>query len=90
MPCVSSRLQLCAQNCDHLPPPPNPTFLKRPFLTDFEQHTHPPPPPKVTTFWCIRPKVEKTPKKCEFAPCWQEINVPERYVLIYVCVQMDG
>ena len=75
MPCVSSRLQLCVQNCD--PPPQTHTFLKWRFLTDFEKHTH--TPPKVTTFWCIRPKVEKSLKKCENAPCWQETNVPERY-----------
>ena len=78
MPCVSSRLQLCLQNCDHLTPPQAHTFLKRRFLTDFEKHTH--KPPKVATFWCIRPKVEKGLKKCEFAPCWQETDVPERYV----------
>ena len=59
-------------------PPPTHTFLKRPFLTDFGKHTH--TPPKVTTFWCIRPKVEKSLKKCENAPCWHELNVPERYV----------
>ena len=58
-------------------PPPTHTFLKWPFLTDFEKHTH--TPPKVTTFWCIRPKVEKSLKKCENAPCWHEPNVPERY-----------
>ena len=60
-------------------PPPTHTFLKRPFLTDFEKHTH--TPPKGTTFWCIRPKVEKNLKKCEFAPCWHKPNVPERYAL---------
>ena len=26
-------------------PPPTRTFLKRRFLTDFEKHTHTPPPP---------------------------------------------
>ena len=41
--CVPSLVQLCAQNCDHLPPPPTHTFLKRPFLTDFKKHTHTPP-----------------------------------------------
>ena len=79
-PCVSSRLQLCVQNCDHLPPPTH-TFLKRRFLTDFEKHTH--TPPKVTTFWCIRPKVEKNLKKCENAPRWQETDVPERNQISY-------
>ena len=58
-------------------PPPTHTFLKWPFLTDFGKHTH--TPPKGTTFWCIRPKVEKNLKKCEFAPCWHVLNVPERY-----------
>ena len=58
-------------------PPPTHTFLKRRFLTDFEKHTH--TPPKMTTFWCIRPKVEKSLKKCENAPCWHKPNVPERY-----------
>ena len=67
MPCVSSRLQLCVQNYDHLPPPPTHTFLKRRFLTDFEKHTH--TPPKVTTFWCIGPKFEKILKTRENAPC---------------------
>ena len=62
-------------------PPPTHTFLKRRFLTDFEKHTH--TPPKVTTFWCIRPKVEKTLKKCENAPCWHEPNVPERYAFTF-------
>ena len=61
-------------------PPPTHTFLKRRFLTDFEKHTH--TPPSVTTFWCIGPKVEKSLKKCENAPCWQEPNVPERYGLL--------
>ena len=59
-------------------PPPTHTFLKWPFLTDFGKHTH--TPPKGTTFWCIRPKVEKNLKKCEFAPCWHVLNVPERYI----------
>ena len=76
VPCVSSLVQLGAQNCDHLPPPTH-TFLKRRFPTDFEKHTH--TPPKVTTFWCITPKVEKSLKKCENAPCWHEPDVPERY-----------
>ena len=40
------------------------------------------PPPKGTTFWYIRPKVEKNLKKCEFAPCWHLMNVPERYVTV--------
>ena len=61
------------------PPPPTHTFLKWPFLTDFEKHTH--TPPKVTTFWCIGLKVEKDREKCEFAPCWHIMNVPERYAL---------
>ena len=61
-------------------PPPTHTFLKRRFLTDFEKHTQ--TPPKVTTFWCIRPKVEKSLKKCENAPCWQGTDVPERYTTI--------
>ena len=39
--------------------------------------------PKVTTFWCIRSKVEINLKKCEFAPCWKGMNVPERYVHMY-------
>ena len=77
VPCVSSLVQLGAQNCDHLPPPTH-TFLKRRFPTDFEKHTH--TPPKVTTFWCITPKVEKSLKKCENAPCWHEPDVPERYL----------
>ena len=41
--CINFRLQLFVQNCDHLPPPPTHTFLKRPFLTDFKKHTHTPP-----------------------------------------------
>ena len=60
------------------PPPTTHTFLKRPFLTDCGKYTH--TLPKVTTFWCIRPKVEKNLKKCEFAPCWLEMNVPERFL----------
>ena len=80
VPCVSSLVQLGAQNCDHLPPPTH-TFLKRRFPTDFEKHTH--TPPKVTTFWCITPKVEKSLKKCENAPCWHEPDVPERYIYIH-------
>ena len=78
--CVSCLVQLCAQNCDH-PPPPTHTFLKRRFPTDFEKHTH--TPPKVTTFWCITPKVEKSLKKCENAPCWHRTDVPERYVCMF-------
>ena len=58
-------------------PPPTHAFLKQPFLTDFKKHTH--TPPKVTTFWCIGLKVEKSREKCEFAPCWHKLNVPERY-----------
>ena len=80
VPCVSSLVQLCAQNCDHLPPTPTHTFLKWPFPTDFEKHTHTPPPPPVTTFWCIGLKVEKSREKCEFAQCWHKLNVPERCV----------
>ena len=69
-------------------PPPTHTFLKRPFLTDFKKHSHtPPPPPKVTTFWCIGLKVEKNREKCEFAPCWHKPNVPERYGL---CLCVDA
>ena len=37
-----------------------------------------PPPPYGTKFWCFGQKLEKTLKKCEFAPCWQVMNVPER------------
>ena len=85
VPCVSSLVQLGAQNCDHLPPPTH-TFLKRRFPTDFEKHTH--TPPKVTTFWCITPKVEKSLKKCENAPCWHEPDVPERYIYIYIYIYM--
>ena len=58
-------------------PPPTHTFLKRPFLTDFKKHTH--TPPYGTEFWCIGPKLEKTPENCEFAPCWHKLDVPERY-----------
>ena len=77
--CVSSLVRLCAQNCDCLPPPPpTHTFLKRPFLTDFKKHTH--THPYGTKFWCIGPKLEKTPKNCEFAPCWHKPDVPERYI----------
>ena len=65
------------------PPPPTHTFLKWPFLTDFEKHP-PPPPPKVATFWCIGLKVEKNQEKCEFAPCWHKPNVPERERYIYI------
>ena len=36
---------------------------------------------KVTTFWCITPKVEKSLKKCENAPCWHGTDVSERYLL---------
>ena len=36
--------------------------------------------PEMTTFWCIGPKVEKTLKNCEFAPCWHIMDVPESYV----------
>ena len=79
MPCVSSRLQLCVQNCDHLSPP-NPYISETAFSHRFRKaYTYPPPPPKVTTFWCIRPKVEKSLKKCENAPWWQELDVRERY-----------
>ena len=68
-------------------PPPTHTFLKRPFLTDFKKHTH--TPPKVTTFWCIGLKVEKNREKCEFAPCWHVLNVPERYLAL-VSVKIFG
>ena len=64
-------------------PPPTHTFLKRPFLTDFKKCTHT-PPPKVTTFWCIGLKVEKNRGKCEFAPCWHVLNVPERYAYVRI------
>ena len=40
--CASSHLQLCAQNCDKVSPPPTHTFLKRLFLTDFKKYTHTP------------------------------------------------
>ena len=63
------------------PPPPTYTFLKRPFAQISKSiHIPPPPPPEVTTFWCIRPKVENTLPKCEFAPCWHLLDVPERNV----------
>ena len=47
------------------PPPPNPYISETAFSQDFKKHTHP-PPPQVTTFWCIRPKFDnKTLPKCE-------------------------
>ena len=59
------------------PPPPTHPFLKWPFLTDFKKYTH--NPPYGTRFWCFGEKIEQTLKKCEFALCWQVMNVPERY-----------
>ena len=53
-------------------------FLKWPFLTDFKSFTH--TPPYGTNFWCIRQKIEKTLKQCEFAPRWHITSVPERYI----------
>ena len=44
--CIVQFEALFAEKCDHLPPPPTHTFLKRPFLTDFKKYTH--TPPKVT------------------------------------------
>ena len=62
------------------PPPPNPYISETAFSHRFQKaYTYPPPPPEVTTFWCIRPKVEKTLPKCKFAPCWHLLDVPERY-----------
>ena len=57
---ASSKFQLCAQKCDHLNPPPNNTFLKRHFLTDFKKYTHtPPPPPTEQKFGAIDQKSRK-------------------------------
>ena len=75
--CVSSLVQLCAQNCDHLPPPPHPYISETAFSHRFQKAYT--PPPYGTKFWCIGPKLEKTPKNCEFAPCWHKPDVPERY-----------
>ena len=59
-------------------PPPHPYISETAFSHRFRKaYTY--PPPKVTTFWCIRPKVEKSLKKCENASCWHVMNVPERY-----------
>ena len=58
-------------------PPPNPAFLKWPFLTDFKKYTH--TPPYGLKFWCSGRKMEKTLKIHEFAPRWHILNVPERY-----------
>ena len=43
--CIVQFEALFPEKCDHLPPPPKHTFLKRPFLTDFKKYTHTPPPP---------------------------------------------
>ena len=77
--CIVQFEALFAEKCDHLPPPPpNPTFLKRPFLTDFKKYTH--TPPKVTKFWRIGRKVHKTEEKCQNPPCWRTTNEAERYL----------
>ena len=58
---------------------PNPYISETAFSHRFQKaYTSPPPPPEVTTFWCIGPKVEKTLKNCEFAPRWHILDVPER------------
>ena len=49
---------LCAQKCEHLTPPPNPIFLKRPFRTDFKKYTYT-PPPKKNNILGIGEKVQK-------------------------------
>ena len=63
--CASSNSQLCAQKCDHLqpPPPPGPTFLKRPFLTDFKKYTHTPHPPQGNEILAHRTKSSEKPGK---------------------------
>ena len=66
------------KNMASYPPPLTHTFLKRPFLTDFQKYTH--TPPYRMKFWCFGQKSEKTLKKHEFAPRWPVMNVPERYV----------
>ena len=65
-------IQLAAPFAHHaltISPTPTHTFLKRPFLTDFEKYTH--TPPKETKFWRIGPKVHKTQEKCQNPPCWR-------------------
>ena len=70
-------------------PPFTHTFLKWPFLTNFKKYTHT-PPPYATKFWCIGRKIEKTLKKCEFAPCWHLTDVPERYARAIEGVGQSG
>ena len=74
VPCVSSLVQLCAQNCDHLPPP-NPYISEMAFSHRFRIHI----PPQGNDILVHGLKVEKNREKCEFAPCWHKLNVPERY-----------
>ena len=61
--CVSSLVQLCAQNCDHLPPPPNPYISETAFSHRFQKaYTYPPPPPTERNFGALDQNL-KNPRK---------------------------
>ena len=78
--CTSSHLLLCAQKCDHLPPPQTYTFLKGPFLTDFKKYTHTPPPQgnDILAHWTESSEnLGKVPKPTELA----HYELPPRDIL---------
>ena len=59
------------------PPPPNLYISEMAFSHRFQKvYTY---PPYETKFWCFGQKIEKSLKKCQFAPCWQVTNFPEGY-----------
>ena len=62
IPCID-HVPALHSKCDHLPPPPlTDTFLRWPFLTDFNYYAH--APPKGARFWHIGPKKKlRNPRK---------------------------
>ena len=68
---------LVLKNVTTTPPPPNPNISEMPFFHRFQKtYTYPLLWNELLVHWT---KIEKTLKRCEFAPCWQVINVPERH-----------
>ena len=62
--CASSNFQLCAQKCDHLPPPPppNPYISEMTFSHRFQKVYIYPPPPREQYFGASDRKFRKPGK----------------------------
>ena len=76
---ASSKFQLCAQKCDHLPPPPNPYISETAFSHRFQKvYTAPPPPPKNESL-AQQTKSSENPQKSQNPLRWCVLNVTERY-----------